>query len=169
MSIDFSFNYLNSPYYIATTVQTDISCIIIHASPTPETGTVFTISPGLPTPLIMNPLNGTITGLPSFLSISPTTLYTIDASYSISATHYNTNTTIMLGVNFLPAFFYTGSPYIKQVGIYINSTSPPINPDYVIGNLQGIFYIDISPVPLINNGLILPHQQPIQFVPIMQA
>jgi hypothetical protein len=155
MATDFSFNYPNSPYGVATAVPTDISCSIIHASPTQETGVVFSVIPNLPAPLIMNPNNGAITGLPSFNNISPMTTYTIDASYSISATHYNTNTTIMLGINFLPAFLYTGSPYIKQVGISVKSKSPPITPIYVIGNLQGIFYIDISPVPLINNGLIL--------------
>ena len=152
MSIDFSFNYPNSPYGVATAVPTDISCIIVHASPIPENGIVFSVSPSLPAPLIMNPNNGTITGLPTFTNISPNTTYTIDASYNIGSTHYNKDTTIILGINFSPAFFYTGSPYIKQVGI---SVSPPIVPVYVIGNLQGIFYTDISPVPLSVIGLTL--------------
>jgi len=121
----------------------------------PASGVVFSISPGLPIPLTIAESNGRITGLPSSINISPLTTYTIDASYSISGTHYNTDTTIVLGINFLPAFFYTGSPYVKQIGIPVESKSPPIIPDYVIGNLQGIFYTDISPVPLSAIGLTL--------------
>jgi hypothetical protein len=155
MPTDFSFNYPNSPYGVATSVQTDISCIIINSVPS-ASGLVFSISPSLPAPLIINPSNGTITGFPTFTNISPNTAYTIDASYSISSLHYNTDTTIILGINFLPAFFYTGSPYIKQIGIPVDTKSPPIVPVYVIGNLVGIVYTDVSPVSLISSiGLTL--------------
>lgn len=152
---DFSFNYPDSPYYLPTSINVDISCVILNSPP----GTiVFTILPSLPSPLTINSTNGKITGLPTFLSISPTTTYTIDASYTdIFNVHHNLDTTIQLGINFLPEFTYVASPYIKQINIPVDSVSPPIVPNYTIGNLPNIVYTDVTLLP--NNlsaiGLVL--------------
>jgi hypothetical protein len=148
----FSFNYPNSPYYVPTSIFTDISCVKVN---TPTGLIVFTISPSLPAPLTINSANGEITGLPTFLSISPTTTYTVDASYTIFPTHYNTSTTLQLGINFLPEFFYVGSPYVKQIDISVNAVSPPIKPEYAIPILPGMFYTDVSPVLLSDIELVL--------------
>ena len=146
----FSFNYPDSPYYVPNSIFTDISCVKVN---TPPGTIVFTISPSLPAPLTINSANGEITGLPTFLSISPTTTYTVDASYTIFP--YNTITTLQLGINFLPEFFYVGSPYVKQIGISVNAVSPPIAPTYSIPILPGMFYTDVSPSLLSAIGLVL--------------
>jgi hypothetical protein len=138
---DFSFNYLNSPYYLPTSINAGISCVILNR---PAGTVVFTISPSLPSPLIINQTNGQITGFPTFLSISPLTTYTVDASYTDIYGHHNLDTTLQIGIDFLPAFSYVDSPYLKQINIPL---SPPIIPIYAIGNLPHIFYTDITPLP----------------------
>ena len=140
----FTFSYPSSPYALATGVAVDISRVIV--SGIQPSNTVYKISPGLPSPLTINSINGAITGLPTFSSISPITNYTVDASYSTAVV----STTLQLGVNFLPVFSYPFSPYIKQL-----NTAASIVPIYLISNLQGITYSIISSPPLTDISLNL--------------
>ena len=140
---DFSFNYPQSVYILATTQVIDISCIIVNQ---PENTTFYITPPNLPFGLSFNQTNGTISGLTSFSSISPATTYIVDASYDIAVL----STSITISVNFLPVFNYPLSPYILQ---YLSSVT--IKPTYLISNTTGITYTLISSPPLSDIGLFL--------------
>jgi hypothetical protein len=139
---DFSFNYPQSVYTLGTNQVIDISCTIVNK---PE-NTTFSITPFLPSDILFDPSNGTISGTTTFSSISPLTTYTVDASYDIAVL----STFITISVNFLPVFNYPLSPYILK-----RLSSVTITPTYLITNTQNITYELIS-IPSLNNiGLSL--------------
>ena len=140
---DFSFNYPQAAYVLATTQTVDISCQIFNQ---PNNTTFFITPSALPAGLNFDETNGTISGLTSFSSISPVTTYIVDASYDIAIL----STSITISVNFLPVFNYPLSPYILR-----RLDSVTITPSYLVSNTIGIIYTLISSPPLGNIGLFL--------------
>jgi hypothetical protein len=135
--MSFSFYYPDSPYYLPTTVAVDISAIIINQ----PINTVYTITPALPSPLVINNTTGSITGTPNFSSIIPATTYTVDASYSTGIV----SSTINLSINFRPQFVYPQTPYVIAI-----NTLTTIIPVYLINNSQTMIYTVIG-LPLLSD------------------
>jgi hypothetical protein len=140
---DFSFNYPQPEYILATTQVVDISCIIVNL---PVNTTFFITPSALPSGLNFDASNGTISGTTSFSSISPATTYIVDASYDIAVL----STSIIISVHFLPVFNYPLSPYILP-----KLSNITIKPSYLISNTQGITYTLISSPPLTDISLNL--------------
>ena len=137
--MSYTFSYPDFTYNLATAVSVDISNTFVPSRPSPI---FFTITPILPNGLSINSTSGNIQGIPNFLSISPLTIYTVDAS--LNSTHIQT--TLQISVNFTPGFVYPSTPYALKQGVYDSS----INPLYFIGNLIGISYSLVS-LPLLSD------------------
>ena len=60
------------------------------------------------------------------------------------------STTLAISVNFTPVFSYPKTPDLFALNKFLT-----IQPTYLIANLDGIFYTDISPIPLSQIGLAL--------------
>ena len=129
----YSFTYEGTPYYLPTGASVNITKTENGSS----TGAVFKINRALPTGLSFNSTNGSITGATLFSSISIPLTYNIDASFSDT----NAYASFILGVSFLPVFTYNGSPFIREINIPI---FPELIPTYLISNLVGITYTDVS-------------------------
>ena len=139
----FIFSYPNTPYVKPTGIEIDISRVIVSGTePSPIT---YTITPALPFGLIINPLNGTITGTPSFSSISNNILYTVDASYNTAVQ----NAQFTMSINYIPEFRYPYMNNLLQVNVACN-----LVPLYIIGNTIYSTYTLISPASL-PSGLVL--------------
>ena len=128
----YTFSYPDFTYNLATAVTVDISNTFVPSRPSPI---FFTITPTPPNGLSINSTSGNIQGTPNFLSISPLTTYTVDAS--LNSTHIQT--TLQISVNFTPGFSYPFSPYLFE-----KNKSKTIVPIYFIGNLIGITYSLVS-------------------------
>ena len=137
--MSYTFSYPDFTYNLATAVTVDISNTFVPSRPSPI---FFTITPILPNGLSINSTSGNIQGIPNFLSISPLTIYTVDAS--LNSTHIQT--TLQISVNFTPGFVYPSTPYALKQGVYDSS----IIPLYFIGNLIGISYSLVS-LPLLSD------------------
>ena len=74
----------------------------VLAGPAPD---LFTITPGLPEGLFLDPFSGTISGTPNVLA--PTTLYTITADYT---GYPDSTTTLSLRVKSVPSFIAADAP-----------------------------------------------------------
>lgn len=137
VELPYSFNYPQSFYPISTTSAVDISRVIINGpEPSPIT---YSIRPVLPSGLSFSLTNGKIYGNTSFISISPSTIYTVDASYATAVA----TTTLTISINFLPVFDYPSTPTLFAINkpIYIQ-------PTYLISNIQGINYTLVETSPL---------------------
>jgi len=144
--MSYTFEYTDTPYYLSTGKSVNITKTITGGS---DEGAIYKINRSLPSGLTLNTTNGNITGNTLFSSISIPLTYTIDASFSST----NSYASFILGINFLPVFTYTDTPYIRELNIPIY---PQIIPTYLISNLIGIIYSDISTDISLNNiGLIL--------------
>lgn len=132
--MSYTFEYTDTPYYLPTGVSVNITKTIINGT---DTGAIYKINRSLPSGLTLNNTNGNITGNTLFSSISIPLTYIIDASFSST----NSYASFILGINFLPVFTYTGTPYIREINEPIE---PQIIPTYLISNLIGISYSDIS-------------------------
>lgn len=129
MSLPFSFNYPQSIYQFSTTSAVDISRVIING---PEPSPIdYFIKPVLPPGLSLSQINGEIYGNTSFISISPSTLYTVDASSNNTIA----SATLTISISFLPVFGYPLTPtlFVINKPIYIQ-------PSYLISNIEGIIY-----------------------------
>jgi hypothetical protein len=140
--MSFTFSYPNSPYYLSTTQTVDIPRVII-TGPEPNP-IVYNLTPNLPIGLSFNTINGKITGTTNFTSISPLTIYNVDASYNTAVTR----ATFALSVNFTPIFNYQ-NPLTNYSNVYFLTedvfTNPIIIPNYIITNLPNITYTVIAP------------------------
>jgi uncharacterized repeat protein (TIGR01451 family) len=91
-------------------------------TPTAQGGAVetWTIYPSLPTGLVFEPSNGTISGTPT--AISPSTTYTITATNAGGSG----NTTIIMEVNDLPPFgiSYSDHPFTLTKGTLMTANTP---------------------------------------------
>ena len=139
----FSFYYPNSPYYLPTSSPIDISRSVVGSEPS---NIYYSINTSLPAGLMFDASNGRIFGNTLFSSISSAKTYIVDASYSTGTF----NTTVIIGVNFLPVFTYPFSPYIIKQNAFAN-----IIPVYLISNIQGISYSLITSPPLLDISMNL--------------
>jgi hypothetical protein len=137
-----SFLYPANPYLFSTS---DFILIDISNSSLPF-DTVFSVYPNLPTNIVLNSSTGQISGQASFSSISQSTTYTVDASYSTGVV----SAPLILSIQILPVFNYPDSPYLKQINtqlaiIPFTQIQPPIT---------GLLYSLLSPASL-PSGLFL--------------
>jgi len=134
--------YPAANYYFSTTSTIEIDCSAVPLS----SPLFFTIRPVLPSGFIFHNTTGNITGKASFMSISPLTLYTVDASSNAE----RATTTLSISVNFTPVFFYPPEPDIFRIQkpLYIS-------PTYIISNIPGIMYSSVSSPTVNELGLNL--------------
>jgi hypothetical protein len=138
----FSFSYPNSPYILATASVVDISRVVIGTEPS---NTIYSLL-NPPSWLTIDASNGTLTGRPSFLSISPLTLYTVRASYD----SFYTTATLEMSVNFTPVFSYPSTPvlFILNRPMYIVPTTQIQNTTGVTYRLKSSSGISLSQLGL---------------------
>ena len=147
--MSFFFSYPNSPYALPTGSTIDISRVVI--SPSEPSPISYKITPALPNDVFFNVSNGRITGNAKFSNISVPTIYTVDASYATAVAHSQ----FTLGINFIPSFTYTDSPYLLEINkaLFPPPVTPSfITPTYYIYNTANIVY---SITPALPQGLIL--------------
>jgi len=130
----YSFTYGVDPYYLPTGSSVNITKTITSGS---DTGAIYKINRSLPSGITLNSTNGSMTGNTLFSSISIPLTYIVDASFSTT----NSYSSIILGVSFLPVFNYAGGPFIREINKPIY---PELIPTYLISNLIGIIYSDVS-------------------------
>jgi len=137
----YSFTYGVDPYYLPTGSLVNITKTITSGS---DTGAIYKINRSLPSGITLNSTNGSMTGNTLFSSISIPLTYIVDASFSTT----NSYSSIILGVSFLPVFNYAGGPFIREINKPIY---PELIPTYLISNLVGIVYSDVSSDISLNN------------------
>jgi len=140
--MSFSFTYPNTPYYLPTTTNFDISINITGTEPSNVIYKISDSSPNanLPSGLSINPVNGSIIGTTSFASISSLRNYIVDAS---SAIQIESSANLSILVDITPEFVYPQSPYtLTKNNSYIGINQ--IKPNYTFTNKTGTTYTLIS-------------------------
>lgn len=133
----FSISYPDTPYYLATFTNVNISCTTQNANPS-ALPLSYVIVPLLPIGLDFNVDTGNITGQTNFSSISPTTDYTVTATdqFSIDA-----SANLTISINIKPIFYYPDYPVIFKVDVPLDGIAPvPF-----FSNLPGIIYSTVLP------------------------
>ena len=146
--MSFSFTYPNTPYYLPTTTNFDISINITGTQPSNVVYKISSSSPNnsLPSGLSIDPVNGSIIGKTSFTSISPLKNYIIDAS---SAIQIESSANLSILVDITPEFVYPLTPYTLTKNKSYTGTNE-INPNYTFSNKVGTIYSLIT-TPLLTD------------------
>jgi hypothetical protein len=149
ISIPPNFSYPDSPYILAT----DVSATIIPTYVVDNAGTTYELSgniPALPSGMVLNPLNGRITGIP--LNIQNPTTYIINATN----TNITSSATLNIAIASIPYFNYAQTTYILIQGV------PVTIPVQTQPEGQGISYAIVSTstdpycfYPALPTGLVL--------------